>query len=923
MRITFLSIFASLSLLAGGQSTNSTPSNRESIEVTIGPEAQFFTVRHSIQSQHSNQLRLEWDVPAWSSNESVLYDELIHEQKEDIHFASAAERGSASTIGAIINGKEDSLTLGLHQLATDQNQIELFYAFSPPNWDLANSGRSATTFAMNRPLVRTYWGEQADYSYPANYYGYSVNYPSSKELVINNPKQLSLVVPGKSGVQKSTVVRSQFSSSDPTFYAAQNLFQYVQETASDTVYWIYESEIPPIPFEGIIKRLKQYIKHNYGADLPSSINILILKDKGKIRSFAPGVLVIEYNTNPVNIELDILEAYIEQIHFNQLKVNMYNDPWLIDGFAHYHRYNYQSRYYPEAKLFGSYANSLAARFLDVDELSPSYLHHWLYLFMARQGLDQPLSDSAIGYAPFNRQAIVKGKASLLIGTLRGYAGERSFVRGMQRINELSTSPDFTLTPQTFTSSIQYYSNSNLDWFLGDVYSTNGSIDYSLLDLDQCSYIVTARVENRGEVAIPYPTVGYDRNGEPVMEEWHEGHLGIDTVQLHLEDYSAVTIDPNQQLPDLNGRNQRRQPDGIFQQFEPLRLGLYTGLDQPNKTQIYWMPSAKFNAYDGILAGVSFYNKTIMPKRWEYKIGPEYSTRTGQLTGSASLRYYRPYSTGWLHALEIGVYGRYFHYDEGLGYARISPGVNFHFRKNHPRSTVQQTLKVRGVGVNRELREADRELDKHVTNANYWITDVKYIREQQHILHPSLFIADFQLSDRFAKLGLTYRQRWMLPNKQWLGVRGFVGSFLFNNQPAGQPFFSFGLSGTQDYLYDYSFIGRSDSSGVWSQQFFISDGGFKSATGIYSSTWMTSLAVNVPIWKGLGVFGDIGYSGLQEIMYWDYGIRLAIVPDFLEFYFPIQSSLQTQVTGPNYAAQVRFVLNLNQTDIVQRLRRGWY
>lgn len=872
------------------------------ITVRVEQQASLFAVQHRVIGDSVNDLQYFDDLNAWRDESSILRQELIHEQNVDLHFAKKDELGSFLFLSDSTLGSSRTLT----------------YAFTPPKWELAEQGRSQTFFGMNRPFHRFYQNVNSDPA-PANTYGYHSWNDNPTHLIIQNPEGLHFVVPGLPGVQRDSLIESKDAR---TFFIGLHLSEIEQDLGGRKAHWIFEDDFPILAQSDVLEKAENYLQKFYEYSLPEDLNILVLDEPGNLRSTG-NIVILEWTLDPMEMELDLIQQLVELFYTNELNVNEYRDPWLSEGVAHYHRYDYQSIHYPNSKLFGAYASTYAARFLDVDELKPTYLHTWLYLYMARQGLDQAISDSALAFAPFNREAVVKGKTALIIGTLRGYVGERAFIRGLHRMTSPDQIPENGLTPEDFIAPIAYYSNRDTDWFLGDIYRTSKSVDYSLDDVDQCSYIATAEITNSGEVAIPYSTLGYDENGEPVIEEWHDGHLGTDTIQLHLEQYSVVTLDPNQTIPDLNNKNQWRKPTGLFQRIAPVRLQFYTGLDQANKIQIYWMPTVKFNAYDGVLAGITFYNKNIMPKRWEYKIGPEYSFRTGQLTGTASLRYYRPFSSGWLHALEAGVYGRYFHYDENLGYGRISPGVNFHLRKSHPRATVQQTIKLRGVGVDRELRPEDQELSKYITNARYWVTDLRYIREQQHILHPSLLEIELQVSDRFSRVGVSYRQRFMLPNRQWLGIRGFAGAFLHNNQPAGQPFFSFGLSGTQDYLFDYSFIGRSDSSGIWSQQFFVTDGGFKSATNVYSSTWMTSLSLNVPIWKGIGIFGDVGYSGYQNQVYWDYGIRLAIVPDFLEIYFPLQSSLTNHVESFNYPTQIRFILNVNQTDIIQRLRRGWY
>ncbi|RLD79880.1 MAG: hypothetical protein DRJ07_11155, partial [Bacteroidetes bacterium] len=57
--------------------------------------------------------------------------------------------------------------------------------------------------------------------------------------------------------------------------------------------------------------------------------------------------------------------------------------------------------------------------------------------------------------------------------------------------------------------------------------------------------------------------------------------------------------------------------------------------------------------------------------------------------------------------------------------------------------------------------------------------------------------------------------------------------------------------------------------------------------------------------------------------YDSGIRLNFIHNFLEFYFPIQSSLGFEPGLPNYASKIRFVFTLSPSKIYNFIRRGFY
>jgi hypothetical protein len=192
-----------------------------------------------------------------------------------------------------------------------------------------------------------------------------------------------------------------------------------------------------------------------------------------------------------------------------------------------------------------------------------------------------------------------------------------------------------------------------------------------------------------------------------------------------------------------------------------------------------------------------------------------------------------------------------------------------------------------------------------------------------------------LAESFSKLAVEADFRRMLPNRQWAALRLFAGTFLTNRNPDLNTYYNFGLSGTLDYLFDFYLIGRSDTEGIWSKQFFVSDGGFKSfadldSNGVanrFSSTWMVGVNANLPVWWIFGLYGDVGLVpqiGRPEMvnLVAGAGIRIAIVPDFAEIFLPLVHTEYNPLRDLNpYWQGVRFVLNLEANAIVNRWRRG--
>ncbi|MDZ7846399.1 MAG: hypothetical protein U5L96_06350 [Owenweeksia sp.] len=164
----------------------------------------------------------------------------------------------------------------------------------------------------------------------------------------------------------------------------------------------------------------------------------------------------------------------------------------------------------------------------------------------------------------------------------------------------------------------------------------------------------------------------------------------------------------------------------------MQFQFYQSLSNPNTTQVYWFPALSYNAYDKLILRMDLYNYGLVTRKWEWYLGPSYSTGQNQLTGAGSLEYnYLPQTSSPFHRISAGLYARYLHYDENLAYFRLSPSISFRFRKPYPRSTKLQRLRLRSVHLERQLDPRFKGLANDISNASYWVVDLthRYRRNQ--------------------------------------------------------------------------------------------------------------------------------------------------------------------------------------------------
>ncbi len=136
-----------------------------------------------------------------------------------------------------------------------------------------------------------------------------------------------------------------------------------------------------------------------------------------------------------------------------------------------------------------------------------------------------------------------------------------------------------------------------------------------------------------------------------------------------------------------------------------------------------------------------------------------------------------------------------------------------------------------------------------------------------------------------------------------------------------------MNRSPDYLFRYDYLGRSDETGIWSQQFVPAEGGFKAFFDESSSNnYMTSINASIGIWKWIEFYGDIGVlknRNRNALGYFDSGIKFNLVQDYFELYFPLYSSNGFEPTQSRYATKIRFIFYPRLSTLSSLFTRKWF
>ncbi|NRA91090.1 MAG: metalloprotease, partial [Psychroserpens sp.] len=405
-----------------------------------------------------------------------------------------------------------------------------------------------------------------------------------------------------------------------------------------------------------------------------------------------------------------------------------------------------------------------------------------------------------------------------------------------------------------------------------------------------------------------------------------------TFTIPRDSTTKFALNYDNTIPEFNLRDNYKTLNGNFLNNKPLQFRLIQDIEDPYYNQVFMMPLIEFNnIYDGLTLGGKFYNKTLLRRRFNYRISPKYSLNSQALTGSTSVFYtHNIEDKGDLFDISYGIRASYNSFAEDAFVTRITPSLSFRFRDgNDFRSDKYKNLNFRFLSISRNVGdETIFEVDNDIVEEpDYNVFNIRYVTGKPGLISFKKWYYDVQFADRFGKIAINYEFRKLSEKNRYFNFRFFAGTFLYNQTDQESDYFSFALDRPTDYLFDYNYLGRSESSGLFSQQIIIAEGGFKSMLETpFANRWMTTANISTTIWGVIEAYGDIGLvknKGVNPKFVYDSGIRLNLVTDYFEVYFPVYSNLGWEVGQPNYDERIRFLFTLDPGRLLGLFRRKWF
>ncbi len=678
-----------------------------------------------------------------------------------------------------------------------------------------------------------------------------------------------------------------------------DLMPEMKSVATKRIIKFLENRLGPYPFDKILVSENDY-KNNpvYGLNQLPDI----------LRPFPDG---FQYEIKQLK---SITESYLDKT----LLINSRYDAWIKDAIHIYLMMAYTEQYYPDMKIIGNLSKVIGIRWFHAADLDFNDQYYLGYKNMARLFLDQPLTEPQDELVKFNKNIANAYKAGIGFKYLEDYLEDDNIlaeaVRAFYSNNKLQLTDS-----KKFEKILKNLTPKNIDWFFEDFVPTNEKLDFKIKSVKKKKDSLEVTIKNKRNNHMPVSLAGL-RDGQLISKTWVTGITGRKKVKIANEGIDKLILDYDQNIPEVNRRNNYKNLKGIFN--KPIQFRFLQDVEDPTRSQIFYIPEFEFNVYDGLTIGSKFYNKTFIRRDFDYKITPSYGFLSKKLIGSASFQYRDQIADHDLYQIRYAFSGSMFSYAPDLLFRRFSPSVDFFWRPQDLRSNENQRLSIRSVNVFRE-----RDDDNPVETPDYSVFNVRYRYSDFNLLDFTSYIFDYQIAKNFSKLSTTINYRKLFLNNRQINLRFFAGTFLYNDTQKDGDFFSFALDRPTDYLFDFSYLGRSEETGLVSQQIIIAEGGFKSQLEYpFANQWITTLNANTNIWNWIYAYGDVGFvknKGTSAKFVYDAGVRLSLVADYFELFFPVVSNNGFEIDQPNYDEKIRFIITLSPQTLIGLFTREWY
>jgi len=907
-----ITLFAQIKILKQDLSLQFTTPLSDKISVK-----QHFTLVNNDSIELKDLYLLNW-VNAYQNKRTDLAKRFMENFDLDFHFARAKNRGfvKIDTIYTAQGFKIDTI-YNENELFTvvfdkpvpknDTISFHIIYQIKLPNKKFTgfgidkNKNISLDNFYF-LPISKNkliYTHKKID-NYPASATDFTIqlkNLPAQKNTY-SNLRQQDTILTGR--------------LNHPVIVLTEDFYEKYVYKNKEVITWNKRKDLDQVQKQQLIQKVLNFYEQNLGA-YPYDKIMLSENDFKNYKVYGPDLLPKFLNPFDKAFlwEMEILHL-IGRKYLDATVINNRKLPWVSYGIPAYLEYQYLEEFYPNQKLLGKAANNKLVKLYYASQVKMTEKYTWLYLYMARMNKDQSLHTALDSLINFNRNVVLPYKAALGYIMLADQNGQKEFKDDIRQFYQLILNNELT-EKQVINSLLKPDEN---PW-IKDYFYTRTKYDYKLKKITATKDSLQLQIVQKKHSAIPLHIYGL-KNDSIILLKKTSPVYGDTIINVAKGDFDYIGLNYYNNFPELQIRNNYKSlHHKLFN--KPLQIRPYQDFDTPLKNQIFINPFFEYNYYDGIILGTEIYNESVLHNHFKYAVSPSYASKDQSLTGKISFSYTQYFEHLKPYAIKYGFNYKYFHYDHDLAYRRINPYISLQFQNKDLRKRDKNRIVLQYMYIDKDPGEIPLESDQ------YKIVNLNVSKSNINVIKDLFYVADLQFSSKFSKISGMFRYRFLSNQNQQWDFRIYAGAFLHNETETD--YFSFALDRPTDYLFQHHYYGRSESSGIFHQQFIWAEGGFKTFfEDQYANEFIISNNVNIGVYKWFNLYGDWAWKknrGEAVGFYYDSGIRINLVQDYFEVFFPVYSSLGWEIDQPDYLSKIRMVFTIDLNGLSKMFRRGWY
>ena len=872
---------------------------------------------------------------SYRDKKTPLFKRFIKDFKKDLYFAKEKELGSSiiksmtvdfeSSNFNELNNRADILEIFLNKPLSPNSKIKIVasYIVKIPSARFTNYGKSKTGYHLRN------W-----YLTPAIYQnGWQLMSNLNLDDLYENKTDFKIDIE----VPKGYVIESNLLQHKTEKQDRKNCYQLVGINKKDVILGIKKkSQLRTFKTKTVSIRtdvFSEELDFNLTTDILNREVLFLEKHLGKYPYFEIYIDKATQNKNPIfglnqlpkflrpfsdtfKWDITIFKALTKRYIENTILLNKRKDHWLLDGIQNYLMIQYIEEFYPEIKLLGNASDSWLLKKFNFSKLKFNDKYSLVYEFTAREFLDQALTTSADSLSNFNRKIVNKYKAGLGLRFLKGYLGERivnKTIKEFYQNNQLKI-----ISSAKFKQLLSSKTTKNLDWFFDEFLKTTKKIDHTIEEIIKEEDSISVTVKNKRNTTSPFAIyVLKDKNIK--FKKWVSDIDSSKTIKFKKGDYDTFVLNYENLYPELNTLDNWKKIDKkLFN--KPVKLSFFKDINDPNFNQLFYQPSVNYNFYNGLILGVNLHNKPLIRRNFEFKVSPYLATKSKTFVGKFSLLYNQFFEKTKIYKIAYGLEGITSDYAPNLSYNSFIPYVNIFFKRKTLRDATSESFRAKLIHINKEVAANTIQ----TAQDNYSVVSLSYNYTNPNIIKEFRYRFGAEFGKKFSKAQVDLRFRKLTSSNTQLDFRLFAGTFL-NNETSGD-YFSFGLDRSNDYLFELNYLGRSESTGLFSQQYIITEGGFKSVLPTrFANQFMISTNSSIGLWRWVEFYNDVAFlKNKSKPVYFGYenGIRFNFVHQIFEIYFPIYSNNGWELSQTAYTQKIRFSLSADMRSIYNFFRRGF-